>query len=167
MKIIKTSVITLVVFIFLSSFCQSQNIQYRSKIRPIVKAKLDSLYPQAIDVILDQSSIHDTTQILRFNCNCDKNIDLITLIFDTNGNVLNNEVHYYGTLKGLPDTIVNYMKKNTAPNRTFMNEYSKRINSKGDILYGIIMREFVTPYLLWFKPSGEFISREVMQGIEQ
>jgi hypothetical protein len=154
---------TILILLLFVPFCQSQNIQYRSKLRPIVKAKLDSLYPQATDVVLDQRTIHDNTQILNINCNCDKTIDRIILVFDTNGNLLNKEIQY-NSIENLPDTIVSYMKKNTAPKRTFMNEYVKRIDKKGEISYGIVMRESATPYLLWFKPSGEFISREVMQG---
>ncbi len=161
----KTNIATLVLIVFFLPFCQGQNIQYRSKIRPIVKAKFDSLYPHATDVELDQSSIHDTTQILRFNCNCDKTIDQIILVFDTNGNLLNQDVHYYGSLNGLPDTIVNYMKKNTASKCTFlMDEYSKYINKKGEISYGVIMNR---SYILKFKSNGEFISKETIPVMEQ
>jgi len=164
MKTIKAGIITLVLFVFFSSFCQSQNIQYRSKVRPVVKAKFDSLYPHATDVILNQSSIHDTTQMLTFNCNCDKNIDLITVVFDTNGNLQNEEVDY-GSLNGLPDTIVNYMKKSTTPKCTFLiDEYSKYTNRKGEISYGIIMNR---SYILKFKSNGEFISKETIPVMEQ
>jgi len=165
MKTIKVNITTLVLFVFFSPFCQSQNVQYRSKLRPVVKEKFDSLYPHATDVELDQSSIHDTTQIIRFNCNCDKTIDAITLVFDTNGNLLNKEVHYYGSLNGLPDAIVNYMKTNTSSTCTFINDYYvKYSNNKGEISYGIMMNR---SYILRFKSTGELISKDAIPPVER
>lgn len=90
---------------------------------------------------------------------------MIVLIFDTNGNVLNKEVHY-NSIKDLPDTIVHYMKKNTSSHIRFFNNYMiEYINNKGEISYGIVMLESPnawsqSQYILRFKNSGELISKE-------
>src|SRR5580692_13025551 len=69
--------ISFIISLYFISFCQSQNIQYRSKIRPNVKAKLDSLYPHASGIILEQAIISDTTQTIAFGCNCAETIGAI------------------------------------------------------------------------------------------
>ncbi len=164
----KKLAITLILSSFFAvSFCQGQNIQYRSKIRPNVKAKLDSLYPHARGILLDQSRVYDTIQIIRLGCNCEETKGMIILTFDTNANLLNKEVHY-NFIKDLPDTVVSYMKKNTSPTVKFLNNFmSKSINNKGEISYGIYMTEIgatgynsYDEYILKFKPTGELISKE-------
>jgi hypothetical protein len=168
MKAIKKLIITIVLIILVAPFCQSQNIQYRSKLRPTVKTKLDSLYPHATDVILNQNTIHDTTQIVSLNCNCQDTSDMIILVFDTNGNLQSKEVHYYGSLNGLPDTILNYIKKNESSAVEFNKKnMMKYYNNKGEISYGIIM--YYSPhswseesYTLKFKSTGELISKELI-----
>src|SRR5580698_9226085 len=113
MKARKKVVAISILILLVASFCQSQGIKYRDKIRPKVKAKLDSLYPYATsDIVLFDKYVSDTTQEIRINCHCDETKGMIKLVFDTNGNLLNKEIHFT-TINGLPDTIVNYMKRNT------------------------------------------------------
>jgi len=121
MKTIKANIVTLVLFVFFSPFCQSQHIQYRSKLRPLVKAKLDSLYPHAKSRVAyyDKYASDTTIEIQIANCNCTETNDMIILVFDTNGNLLNKEVHYYGSLDGLPDTILSYIKKTESSTAQF------------------------------------------------
>jgi hypothetical protein len=87
------------------------------------------------------------------------------LVFDTNGNLLNKDVHY-NFIKELPDAIVNYMKKHTSATCGFFNNFMIRgINNKGEITYCIDMWESPNPssrsdYRLRFKSTGELISKE-------
>jgi hypothetical protein len=163
----KREIITGILLLFSLTFCQSQNVQYRGKLRPAVKAKLYSLYPNATGAEIDQSSIHDSIQIIRLNCNCKETSGMIVLVFDTNGNLLNKDIHF-NSMKGLSAAIVNYIKTNTSPNEGFINNfYIKSINNKGEISYGIDMWESPgswsrTDYRLKFKPTGELISKEVI-----
>ncbi len=165
MKMIKKYIAICTLLLLLLPFCQGQSMKYRDKIRPNVKAKLDSLYPHATGIILDQSSIHDTTQILSINCNCLETSGMIVLQFDTNGNLLNKDVHFH-SIKDLPDTIVSYMKKNTSPKCGFATNFMiKSINNKGNISYSIMMWESPgswsrSNYILKFKSSGEIISKK-------
>jgi hypothetical protein len=165
MKIIKVFITIIIMIVYIVPFCHGQNTQYSYKLRPKVKAKLDSLYPHATsDIVLYDKYVSDTTQEIRINCHCDETKGMIKLVFDTNGNLLNKEIHFT-TINGLPDTIVNYMKRNTSKNCIFPKDYMiKIINNKGEISYGIILQEFATEYLLWFKGSGEFMYREALQG---
>jgi hypothetical protein len=164
MKIIKAIITTIIMMVLVIPFCRSQNMQYRYKLRPNVKAKLDSLYPHATNITVYKSLPTDTTQRMDINCRCDETTGMIVLLFDTNGNLLSKETHYH-SINDLPNTIISYMEKNTAPNRKFDNDYMiKRTNNRGEMSYGIVMQEFATAYMLWFKSSGEFINREVMQG---
>jgi hypothetical protein len=157
----------LLVLAFVASFCQSQNIQYRSKIRPNVKAKLDSLYPHASGIILEQAIVSDTTQTIAFGCNCEESKGMIILTFDTNANLLNKDVHFH-TMKDLPDTIINYIKMNTSLTCKFINNFMiKSVNNRGEIRYEIIMNyspntRTTDQYILKFKSNGELISKEEM-----
>lgn len=159
-------ILSLILTIIIVSCCQSQSMQYRNRIRPKVKAKLDSLYPQATsNIVLNDKYVSDTTQEININCHCEETTDMITLVFDTNGKLRYKEVHYT-SIKNLPDTIVSYMKENASDTVKFINNYMiKSINNRGEILYGIIV--YKTPhswirrgYILWFKSSGELISKE-------
>ena len=151
-------------FIFLTYFCQGQNIQNRrSKILSSAKAKFDSLYPRARGIFWHQTRDSETVQ---FGCNCEETKGGIILTFDTNGNILNKEVHY-PDMKNLPDTILNYMKKNSSKSVKFSFGFMvKCINSKGEISYviskttGITKYDAGTEYYLKFKPTGELISSE-------
>jgi hypothetical protein len=166
MKPLKASIATLVFFVFFLPFCQSQNIQYRKRMLPKVKKELDSIYPIASNISVYQSRIHDSIQMIRLVCNCHDTSDLIVLVFDTNGNVLNKEVHYYGSLNGLPDTILNYIKNNESPTVKFNKKNMiKYYNNKGEMSYGIYMNYSpnswtLHQYILKFKSNGEFISKE-------
>jgi hypothetical protein len=151
--------------IFLTYFCQGQNIQNRrSKILSSAKAKFDSLYPRARGIFWHQTRDSETVQ---FGCNCEETVGMIILTFDTNGNVLNKEVHF-DNIKNLPDTIINYMKKKSSKSVKFASDFMiKYISNKGEISYGIFMSETggngynsYEEYILKFKPTGEFITKE-------
>lgn len=166
MRAIKNILLIFAFLMTLINCCKSQSNQYKSKLRPRVAAKLDSLYPNATKNLVESDSI----QKLDINCHCPETVGMIILTFDTNGNLLNKEVHYYyaSIIKYLPDTIVGYMNKNASSTVKFnSNNMFKRINNKGEILYGIVSYESPhswseTAYTLWFKPSGELISKEEM-----
>jgi hypothetical protein len=53
---------SIILIVFISPICIGHSIRHREILLPKVKAKLDSLYPHYSWAILDQSSIHDTTQ---------------------------------------------------------------------------------------------------------
>jgi hypothetical protein len=159
-------IIVIILTLFIIPFCQSQKIQYRKNILPKLKQKLDSLYPAATGISISKSRISDTTQEIYIDtCNCQESSYQITLLFDTNGNLLNKDLILYG-FKNLPDTIVNYMKKNTSPSVKFLNHFiTKSINNKGEISYSITMQEDTNKwsrnyYILKFKSTGELISKE-------
>lgn len=166
----KIRIITVIIIMLLlgASFCQSQNIQYSSSIRPKVKTKLDSIYPHATgSVVFNDKYVSDTTQEIEINCHCGETMGRIVLVFDTNGNFLNKDV-YFNSLTDLPDTILSYMKKNESQIDRFDYDHMvKSINNKGEISYNINMLERSTTaysvsqgYILKFKSSGELISKE-------
>jgi hypothetical protein len=168
MKTLKIILIVLVLSMAYLNFCLGQTGKYRDKLRPNVQAKLDSLYPHATSyIVLNDKYVSDTTQETSINCHCPETTDMIKLVFDTNANILYKEVHYYGSLAGLPDTISRYIEKNTGPKIKFSTEFDRCINKKGEISYNIYMQESFTPYILKFKPSGKLISKEILQGGEQ
>jgi len=142
--------------ITIANCCLGQNNLYKHKVRPLVQAKIDSMYPKAVVTDLFES---DSLQAMQINCHCEETSGMIILVFDTNGSLQNKEVHYH-SLKGLPDAIVNYMKTNTSSTCTFINDYYvKYSNNKGEISYGIMMNR---SYILKFKSNGEFISKEAI-----
>jgi hypothetical protein len=137
--------------------------QGQLKIRPKVKAALDSMYPHASNIELRAIG---KSQEICIKCNCNETVGMIILLFDTTGHFLNKEVHYYGTLNGLPDTILNYIKKNESTNTKFdKRNMIKYCNNNGEISYGIYMDYApngwaIDRYILKFKNTGEFISKE-------
>ncbi len=167
MKTVKTIIASITLIAFIIPCCRSQNIEYRYKIRPNIKAKIDSIYPKAtISIVLNDTYVSDTTQEIDVNCHCKETISTIILVFDTNANLLEKEVHY-PDMKNLPDTILNYMKKNSSKSVKFSFGFMiKCINSKGEISYviskteGITSYDAGTEYYLKFKPTGELISKE-------
>jgi hypothetical protein len=149
---------------------QCQNIEYGNRLRQKVKTKLDSLYPHASGrVIFNDKYVSDTTQEVEIKCNCQEFSDEMIIQFDTSGNLLIKDM-YFGTLKGLPDTILTYMKRNTTEIVRFdFSHMIKSINSKGEVSYNITMLKRSTTsyqtserYLLKFKSSGELISKELI-----
>jgi len=160
-------IMVLALTLFIVPFCQSQRIQYQTKLLPNVKQKLDSLYPNATEITFTQYPKLNTSQKLWLNCNCPESSDGIILTFDTNGNLLNKDI-YFLDLKNLPDTFVNYMKKNASPSVRFDNHYLvKSINNKGKISYSIMMYQRypgislnTDVYILKFESTGELISKE-------
>jgi hypothetical protein len=153
--------------------CYCQPNKYRGGIRPKVKHSLDSLYPYAKPITLE-TYLSDTAQLVSLACNCPETKAAIILLFDTNGNLLNKEVHYQD-MKNLPDTLAEYIKKNTTKYIGFHNNFmSKSINNKNEITYGIMMQEtkiingnpIEEDYILKFKSTGEFISKTDVPGAE-
>jgi hypothetical protein len=159
--------IMLILTLFIVTICQSQRIQYQTKLLPKVKQKLDSLYPNATEITFTQYPKLNISQTLWINCNCPETSDGIILTFDTNGNLLNKDI-YFLDLKNLPDTIVNYIKKNASPSVRFDNRFMiKSITNKGEISYSIMMYQRypgislnTDRYILKFKSTGELISKE-------
>jgi len=167
MRIIKAIIATIIIIIFIEPFCQSQNIQYSNSLRPKVLLKLDSLYPHATGrVIFNDKYVSNSTQEIQINCHCDETKGMIKLVFDTNGNLQSKEVHYYGSLNGLPDTILNYMKKNESSTVKFdKKNMIKYYNNKEEVSYGIIMNYSpntwsMDQYILKFKSNGELVSKD-------
>jgi|HubBroStandDraft_1064217.scaffolds.fasta_scaffold651969_1 hypothetical protein len=162
-------IITAIVALLIVNCCQSQNGKYRLKLRQKVKITLDSLYPHATsDIVLNDKYVSDTTQEISVNCHCEETLGQIILVFDTNGNLIEKDVHY-NFIKDLPDTIINYMKKNTSSTCGFFNDFMiKFFDSKGEMTYGIEMWQYSTApgypfkelYILKFKGSGELISKK-------
>jgi hypothetical protein len=155
--------------LFIASLCQSQRIQYQTKLLPKVKQKLDSLYPNATEITFTQYPKLNTSQKLWINCNCpESSEDGIILTFDTNGNLLNKDITLHEDIKSLPDSIISYIKIHTTSDIGFYNNYFiKSINNKGEISYSIVMWEKYPKislntdrYILKFKSTGELISKE-------
>jgi hypothetical protein len=151
--------------LFIAHIGHSQTKKERTKLMPKVKRTIDSLYPKASNINLKYSLSSDTTQQVYMHCNCPETTDMMVLVLDTNGILLSKELHYH-TLKELPDTLVRYIKKNTSSTTKFYDNYmTKCIRSNGEIIYGIMVIENPNPttrgsYLLRFKSSGEFVSKE-------
>lgn len=164
MKIQTKQLIGFILIITIANCCLGQNSLYKNKVRPVVQAKIDSMYPKAVITYIYES---DSLQKMQINCHCDETVGMIILVFDTNGNFQSKEVHYYGSLNGLPDTILNYIKKNESTTIKFDKKNTmKYYNNKGEVSYGIDMWEFTpwsrTDYILKFKSTGEFISKELI-----
>ena len=171
MKNLKTTLIVFVLSMTSMNFCLGQTGEYRFRLRTKVKAKLDSLYPNATNhIVLNDIYVSDSTQEISINCHCPETEDMIKLVFDTNGNLRNKEVHYYGALTGLPDTILHYISKNESPTMKFdKKNMAKYYDNKDNIYYGVYVVETlshweVKEYILKFKPTGELISKEEVQG---
>ncbi len=153
---------------FIATFCQSQRIQYQTKLLPKVKQKLDSLYPNATITAFRQYPKSETAQKLCLNCNCPESSDGIIFTFDTNGNILNKDITLHEDIKSLPDSIISYIKTHTTSNIGFYNNYIiKSISNKGEISYSIVMWQKypgislnTDRYILKFKSTGELISKE-------
>jgi len=161
----KKHIVLLSISLFFFVFCQGQSVKHRETLHPKVKTTILSLYPNATsEIVLDTKYVSDTTQEVSINCHCTETAGQILLVIDTNGDLLNKEVHYHSS-KGLPDAIVNYMKKNTSPTCMFTSdEYMKYINKKGEISYGIYMNN---SYILKLKSNGEYISKEKIPEMER
>jgi len=174
MKTLKKHLFGLILIIIMVNCCQSQNLEFGSELRAKIKAKLDSLYPHAtgnVVIFRNDKFVSGANQEMQINCHCDESDGMITLVFDTNGNLLNKEVEYT-SFKNLPDTIVSYMKKNASPTVKFSNGYMKYTNKQGEISYGITVEESPHPwilseYFLKFKSSGELISKEAIPLAKQ
>ncbi len=157
MKIKNILKITSIFTFLIVNHCQSQ-------IFPKVKIKLDSLYPNAILEGLWLSGLA-YTEVIGVHCKCQEFSGKMIIEFDTNGNILNKD-YYFDNLKELPDTILNYIKKNTSLNRGFAKDVIiKSINNKGEVSYGIDMWESPNSYSrsdyhLNFKSTGELISKK-------
>jgi hypothetical protein len=163
----KRHLIILVLAVVLANFCKSQNIMFRKDILPKVKATLYTLYPNASNVHPDRSYVNDSIQLVGFRCNCKEDSGLIAITFDTNGNWLRKDFKI--TVKELPNYIVTYIKNNRLQDYCYsQDEMMEIINSKGDVSYSI---NIAPPpiegptcgfwyYVLKFKSSGEFISKE-------
>lgn len=164
----KKYILGIIVLVMVVHYSRAQESLYKNKVRPIVKAKIDSMYPQAVVTDLLKS---DSIQTMQINCYCSETNGMIILTFDTNGNLLRKEIHY-GSLKGLPDTIMNYIQKNKSSQMEFLNEMRKIVNNKGETYYEIIVNESpndwtVESYILKFKSTGELISKKALPHYER
>jgi hypothetical protein len=140
---------------------------FRKDILPKIKATLYTLYPNASNVHPDRSYVNDSIQLVGFRCNCKEDSGLIAIAFDTNGNWLYKDI--FISVKKFPIDITTYLVINGLQNYTYDKEViMKIINSNGEISYSINIAPPPVEgptcgfwyYVLKFKSSGEFISKE-------
>jgi hypothetical protein len=151
------------------SYCQRW-VDSQHVISPKVKAKIDSLYPDAwrdysstinkaeptrkVVVALADSKHYGCTQI---NITC-----------DTNGNIITTDFHGL-PLSYLPDTIQKVIT--THVEYKAMGIERKTINSKGEVSYDVRLAlagqsfDDLTYYVWSFKSSGELVSKDKRHSI--
>jgi len=170
----KGCIATFVFAFLIINCCQSQNMIkrnvpehqiWRNGILPKIKAKIDSLYPNATNVhVGDRSRVSDSSQGVFITCNCPEGSGMY-ITFDTNGNIMNKDISI--SIKDLPDIIANHIKRDTAKNVKYGDRAIKSLPNKGEITYSIFKSyahdgptNGTWIYTLKFKNSGEFISEE-------
>ncbi|HXB12032.1 MAG TPA: hypothetical protein VNZ45_08615 [Bacteroidia bacterium] len=139
---------------------------FRKDILPKVKANLHRLYPNASHIYPAPSRVNDSIQLVRFNCNCKEDSSFMDITFDTNGNWIHKDIMI--SIKKLPTYIFTYLIDNGSQNYEYNeNVIMKSVDNKGEISYSINIAEKVEGpmigrwiYVLKFKSSGEFISKE-------
>ncbi|MGP8216777.1 MAG: hypothetical protein ACLQQ4_14525 [Bacteroidia bacterium] len=157
----KKLTLVLLLAIIIVSIGKSQD-----KILPMVKITLDSLYPKATIISIWRGHVNHNIQEVEIKCNCQESKSEMALWFDTNGNMMNKDI-YVDSLKGLPDTILNYMKSKESQSDKFdYSQMVKSINYKGEISYGIYVMELSTDgykamyrNIIKFKSDGVIISK--------
>jgi hypothetical protein len=97
--------IAFILTLIVVNYCQSQD-----EILPKVRIKLDSLYPNASINKSYRGYANHNTQVVEIKCNCPETSGKIVIWFDVNGNLQNKDI-YFDSIKDLPDTIQNYIKK--------------------------------------------------------
>jgi hypothetical protein len=142
--------------------CKSQNKIISHKI----EERFDSLYPSALNVRWENTSLKSISQQVNFDCNnCKEGINQ-TITFDTNGSILNKDILI--SEKDLPAGSISYIENNY-PNGFKYGHINKNISRGGQISYQVDMLQTDpdgTPtsggwvYVLKFSSSGEFISLE-------
>jgi|GEM_PF-5132826 len=156
-------IIAFVLILLITPYCQSQN-----KVIPpdSVEAKLNILYPHAINIQWYPKNPSDTVQGVAFDCNCPEGLGHIIMSFSLKGRVLSKDL--FINKSDLPATIINYIENNY-PNNFNYNAIEKIFSGNDVVGYKIEMRQLNadgTPattgwiYILRFKASGEFISED-------
>lgn len=160
----KRYLFTFLFTLLIVSYCESQFIPYRKEILPKIRAKIHSLYPRATNIRPGENShIQDSTQVVTFKCNCPEDSNRFFITFDTNGNLLNEDI--YLPIKYLPDTIASHIKRDTAKHYRYSDIIIKSLNNRGEVFYSISKWKIIDGpmagnwiYILKFKDTGEYIS---------
>jgi hypothetical protein len=154
-KTIANKIGTFIFTFIIVNNCLGQNM------RPNVKIKLESLYPNA-KIIGGNQPIGEPQNILIY-CNCPEFSGEIQLTFDTNANLMITE-YFFDSLSSLPNAILSYIKSNSSKSVSFDSSMAKSINYRGETYYNIFMKENDIPYEIKIKSTGEIISKTCILG---
>jgi hypothetical protein len=154
-------------FMGIITCCLGQSNEYKVIIPPKVELKLNSLYPYAANIAWSKRLPTDNTQTVDFDCKCPEGLGHLTITFDTNGTILNENILI--SKQDLPAAIITYIENNYPNEFEYGNIF--KLNATGDISYRVDMKQTVPDgnatsgwiYVLKFKGSGEFISVEKRQ----
>lgn len=133
--------VLMVVVAIITSLTFAQKIQEK-EVPAVVKTSLQKLYPNAKDVKWDKEKEH-------YEASFDLNKIDNSILFDTNGNVVETEVEI--ALNQLPKGILEYIKQHYAGES--VREAAKITDAKGTVTYEA---EIKAKDLL-FSTSGKFI----------
>ncbi len=160
------NIAALLVWLFITPYCQSQNKEYGNVIPPVkAETSLDSLYPKAYNMNWHLRQKNENLQAVTFDCSCQEGLGLLTIVFDTSGNIITKDVLI--SKNDLPDKILDYITSNYPTG--FMYGNANKIIDGREISYRVNLFQ-TTPsgdpvsggwtYILKFKNSGDFISMD-------